>query len=140
MDAREPSLELEELSEPECLRLLDGHHLGRLAIVVGGHPLIFPVNYGLSGRIITFRTAAGTKLTYAPESSVAFEVDDYDALSGVGWSVLVTGIAVDATHALDDVSWTSRGAMPHPLAPGVRAHRLAIDPREITGRRFRLND
>jgi hypothetical protein len=133
-------MELEELPEAACLRLLDGHGLGRLAIVVGGQPQIFPVNYALSGRIITFCTAPGTKLAYAPGSRVAFEIDDYDAFTGRGWSVLVKGLAVDATQALDDVSWAARGAIPHPIAPGVKAHRLAIDPSEITGRRFRLSD
>jgi hypothetical protein len=45
-------------------------------------------------------------------------------------------VAIDATTALDDVSWTARGATPHPLAPGVKVHRLAIRPMIITGRRF----
>ena len=130
--------DLEELSEDECLQLLEQHHLGRIAVLVDGQPLIFPVNYGLSHRIVTFRTAHGTKLSYAPGSNVAFEIDDYTPSTRVGWSVLVQGVAVDATTALDDVSWTARGATPHPLAPGVKVHRLAIRPTSITGRRFQL--
>jgi hypothetical protein len=35
-------------------------------------------------RIITFRTAPGTKLAHAPGSRVAFEIDDYDAFTGLG--------------------------------------------------------
>ena len=112
---------------------------GRLAVAVDGQPLIFPVNYAVCHRVVTFRTARGTKLTFAPSSRVAFEIDEYDALAGVGWSVLVQGVAVDATTALDDVSWTARGASPHPLAPGVKIHRLAIGPTSITGRRFKLD-
>ncbi|MGI9148152.1 MAG: pyridoxamine 5'-phosphate oxidase family protein [Chloroflexota bacterium] len=130
--------ELEEMSEAECLRTLAHHQFGRIAFVVDGQPLILPVNYGLSGRIITFRTGPGAKLAHAPGSNVAFEIDGYEASSGVGWSVLVQGIAVDATTALDDVSWTARGATPYPAAPGARIHRLAIDPKIITGRRFAL--
>ena len=138
----EPELhtDLEEISEDECLQLLDRHKLGRLAIVVDGQPLIFPVNYALSHRVVTFRTAHGTKLANAPGTNVAFEIDEYDALTGVGWSVLVQGVGVDATTALDDVSWTARGATPHPLAPGVKVHRLAIRPTRITGRRFKLDN
>jgi nitroimidazol reductase NimA-like FMN-containing flavoprotein (pyridoxamine 5'-phosphate oxidase superfamily) len=135
----ETSDDLEIISEKECLQLLDQHDLGRIAIVVDGQPHIFPVNYALSHRVVTFRTARGTKLSNAPGSKVAFEIDEYDAASRVGWSVLVQGVAVDATTAFDDVSWTARGATPHPLAPGVRIHRLAIDPTRITGRRFSLD-
>jgi hypothetical protein len=40
--------------------------------------------------------------------------------------------------ALDDVSRMARGGTPHPLAPGVKIHRLAIKPTSITGRRFAL--
>ena len=136
----EPELhtDLEEISEDECLQLLDRHNLGRLAIVVDGQPLIFPVNYALSHRVVTFRTAHGTKLANAPGTNVAFEVDDYNASTRVGWSVLVQGVGVDATTALDEVSWTARGGTPHPLAPGVKIHRLAIKPTSITGRRFSL--
>jgi nitroimidazol reductase NimA-like FMN-containing flavoprotein (pyridoxamine 5'-phosphate oxidase superfamily) len=129
--------DLEEISEDECWQLLARHDLGRIAIVVNGQPLIFPVNYGSSHRIITFRTAHGTKLSSAPGSKVAFEIDEYESSTGVGWSVLVQGVAVDATTALDDVSWMARGARPHPLAPGQKIHRLAIRPVTITGRRFK---
>src|ERR1700738_2885902 len=134
----EAASDLEEISEAECLELLGQHQLGRIALVVDGQPLIFPVNYGLSHRIITFRTAHGTKLSCAPGSNVAFEIDEYDPSTGVGWSVLVQGVGVDSTTALDDVSWMARGASPHPLAPGVKIHRLAIKPPRITGGRFTL--
>jgi hypothetical protein len=134
----EMNTDLEELQEDECLQLLHQHHLGRIAVLVDGQPLIFPVNYGVSHRIVTFRTAHGTKLSYAPGSHVAFEIDEYAPSTRVGWSVLVQGLAVDATTALDDISWTARGATPHPVAPGVKIHRMAIRPTQITGRRFKL--
>jgi nitroimidazol reductase NimA-like FMN-containing flavoprotein (pyridoxamine 5'-phosphate oxidase superfamily) len=118
------------------MQLLEQHTFGRIAVMVEGQPQIFPVNYAVMNRIIVFRTAPGTKLSYAPTSKVAFEIDDYDASTGVGWSVLVQGVALDATSALDDISWTARGAVPHPLAPGEKAHRIAISPEQVTGRRF----
>jgi nitroimidazol reductase NimA-like FMN-containing flavoprotein (pyridoxamine 5'-phosphate oxidase superfamily) len=132
----DPNTDLEQISETDCLELLGRQQIGRIALVVDGQPLIFPVNYGISHRIITFRTAHGTKLTHAPGSNVAFEIDGYEPSTGVGWSVVVQGVAVDATTAVDDVSWMARGASPHPLAPGVRIHRLAIRPTQISGRRF----
>jgi hypothetical protein len=131
-----PTNDLEVISEDECLVLLGQHKLGRLALMVNHQPLIFPVNYDLHNRIITFRTAKGTKLSWAPGSRVAFEIDDYDPSTGVGWSVLVQGLVVDATTALDEVSWIARAAAPQPRAPGVKVHWLAISPTQISGRRF----
>jgi nitroimidazol reductase NimA-like FMN-containing flavoprotein (pyridoxamine 5'-phosphate oxidase superfamily) len=127
---------LESLSETECLRRLEVHDFGRMAVIVGAQPVIFPVNYAMCKRVIAIRTAPGTKLTYAPGARVAIEIDGYDPSSGSGWSVLVQGQAVDATTALDDVSWTARGATPRPAAPGKKAYRIAIEAETITGRRF----
>jgi uncharacterized protein len=132
-----PPAELESLSEAECLRRLALHDFGRLAIVVDGRPLIFPVNYALCQKVIAIRTAPGTKLTYAPGAQAAFEIDGTDPLSATGWSVLVQGLAVDATTALDDVSWTARGAIAHPAAPGRKAYRIAIEVQTVSGRTFR---
>lgn len=136
MTEPEPESSLEEISEAECLEILDRNTLGRLAIVVGGQPQIFPVNYAMSGRIIVFRTAAGTKLFHAPEAKVAFEIDAYNPSTGVGWSVVVQGIAHDITDSFDDISWAARDASPEPLAPGAKFYRVAIKPTRITGRRF----
>src|SRR5207248_6454532 len=86
MDKRDIAPELEQIPESECLSILGRHSLGRIAVVVERQPQIFPVNYALKDRIIVFRTAPGTKLSYAPSSNVAFEIDGYDASSGVGWS------------------------------------------------------
>jgi len=138
MPNEERGNQLEEMSELECLQKLEHYQLGRIGFVVDGQPLILPVNYAIRDRIVTFRTAPGTKLTHAPGSKVAFEIDGYDAASGVGWSVLVQGVAIDATIAQDDASWTARNASPRPAAPGLRVHRLAVDPTAITGRRFAL--
>jgi nitroimidazol reductase NimA-like FMN-containing flavoprotein (pyridoxamine 5'-phosphate oxidase superfamily) len=128
---------LEEIPEAECLEILDQHSLGRIAVVVDGQPQIFPVNYALHKRIITFRTGSGTKLSSAPGSKVCFEIDGYEPSAGAGWSVMVQGVAIDATDAFDDVSWAARAAAPWPLAPGAKPFRIAIEPSKITGRRFR---
>ena len=137
MSATEPEAEQEEIPEVECLEILDQHSLGRIAIVVDGQPQIFPVNYAMSGRIIAIHTGTGSKLSNAPASKVCFEIDEYDSSAGAGWSVMVQGVAVDATDAFDDVSWAARAAAPWPLAPGAKPHRLGIKPSKITGRRFR---
>jgi hypothetical protein len=137
--AAQPEAELQDIPEAECLEILSHRSLGRIAIVVDGQPQIFPVNYAINGRIIAMRTAAGTKLSHAPGSKVAFEIDEHDPAAGVGWSVMVQGVAIDATDAFDDVSWAARGVAPSPLAPGAKPYRIAIEPTRITGRRFRVN-
>jgi len=125
------------MPEAECLELLDQHSLGRVAVVIDGQPQIFPVNHAMSDRIIAFRTGSGTKLSHAPGSKVCFEIDEYDSSTGVGWSVMVQGVAVDATESFDDVSWATRAAAPWPFAPGKKPFWIGIEPSKITGRRFR---
>ena len=58
---------IEELAVPECQRLLDDHHFGRLAFIdlAEGVPMIIPVNYVTRGGIVVFRTDRGAKLTAA---------------------------------------------------------------------------
>ena len=81
---------LDVIEPDECLALLADHHLGRLAVVVAGQPVIFPVTYVFDGRAIVFRTNPGTKLFGALDGPVAFEID---GVSASGWSVVVTGKA-----------------------------------------------
>src|ERR687898_346774 len=45
-----------ELSNDECQALLAGSHLGRVALVEGGRPLILPVNYVLDDAAVVFPT------------------------------------------------------------------------------------
>jgi nitroimidazol reductase NimA-like FMN-containing flavoprotein (pyridoxamine 5'-phosphate oxidase superfamily) len=137
MDASSKPAALEPIVEQECLRLLGLHRLGRVAIDVDGRPQVFPVNYAVSGRVVAFRTAPGTKLANAPMSHVAFEIDDYDSTTGAGWSVMVKGIAYEITEALDPDSVEARRQLVRPMAPGQRDRWVAIRPDEITGRRFR---
>jgi uncharacterized protein len=135
--AGEREAELDEIPETECLEILEQHSLGRIAVVIDGQPRIFPVNYGMSGRIVAFRTGSGSKLCNAPGSNVCFEIDGYDPPAGTGWSVMVLGQGIDATDSFDDVSWAARAAVPWPVAPGAKPFRIAIEPSKITGRRFR---
>ena len=137
VDERGPSeLDIVELSDEECLRLLETQDVGRLAVVVDGKPAIFPVNYAMDGRIVVVRTAPGTKLEAAPLGWVAFEVDRFDAVSLTGWDVVVSGVARDVTDALDETS-TRLGLIEIvPWVKGEKAHRLAILDATFTGRRL----
>ncbi len=91
MNAGTPTRSRLDVIEPaECMALLADHHLGRLAVVVAGQPVIFPITYVFDGRAIVFRTNPGTKLFGALDGPVAFEIDGVGAF---GWSVVVTGKA-----------------------------------------------
>lgn len=97
----DPRTGLEELDRDECLRRLRGCALGRLAVVVAGRPVVFPVNFTLDGNAVVFRTDEGTKLHAARNSYVAFECDDIDRTYHTGWSVLVSGRAEEVREPAD---------------------------------------
>ena len=136
--ALDPRTGLEVLPRDECVRLLGAHALGRLAVVVGGRPLVFPVNYTLDGGSIVFRTDTGTKLFGAvPEHDVAFEIDGSDALYHTGWSVLVVGTGREVTDPVELSRLTH--VRLGPWCPGPKAHWVRIRPQAITGRRILLH-
>jgi nitroimidazol reductase NimA-like FMN-containing flavoprotein (pyridoxamine 5'-phosphate oxidase superfamily) len=112
--------------------------LGRIAFSIGEQPEIFPVNYSADGAVIVFRSAEGTRLHESVARRVAFEVDDWDPETGVGWSVIVRGVTQEITSGLDPFAAALRKLPVVPLAPGRRELWLAVYPSEISGRRFRL--
>jgi uncharacterized protein len=136
---REPERDddrLERLGEDECLTLLRSTDVGRVGVRIGDSPAILPVNYGMLGNDVVFRTAPGTKLSAALMGvQLAFEVDHVDPATRAAWSVLVVGYAEEVrdretrerVDALGLESWS-----PEHLAFVVR-----IRARQITGRRLR---
>jgi hypothetical protein len=127
---------LDELSYESCLELLASHDVGRLAVVVDGQPVIFPVNYVIDGEKVVFRTDAGTKLTHSSLDPVAFEIDELDFEAREGWSVVVQGTGREFTEALDDVSVRERALCVSPWAAGEKAHWVRITHPRISGRRI----
>ena len=84
--------EVHNLEHHECWELLRTVSVGRLAVLVDGHPDIFPINYTVDGGTLVFRTGQGTKLSAASgEAPVAVEADGVDAVSGLAWSVVLKG-------------------------------------------------
>ncbi len=129
---------LEIVGQAECWSLLETQSLGRLAVAIRNHPDIFPVNYLVDDETIVFRTNPGMKLAAAiAGDSVAFEVDEHDPETGVGWSVVVTGEAREVKR-LDDLVRIEELPLV-PAAPGhknrwVRIHLLSITGRRLPGR------
>jgi nitroimidazol reductase NimA-like FMN-containing flavoprotein (pyridoxamine 5'-phosphate oxidase superfamily) len=68
------------LEPDECKKLLAQDVIGRLAVVVGSMPMIFPVNYAVDGDAIVIRTMSGSRLDVG-QGHAAFEVDSFDRAS-----------------------------------------------------------
>ena len=125
---------LEELDRDECMRLLAQEPLGRLAVVVSGHPLVFPVNFALDGNAVVLRTDKGTKLYGARNGPVAFECDGIDRVYHTGWSVLVHANA-EEVHSPVEIARLER--LPLGLwAPGPKPTWLRLRATTISGRRI----
>ncbi len=134
--------EPEALDEAECLRLISPAGIGRLAYVGRYGLTVLPVNYAMHEATIVFRTAhdsptdADLRTGIADaEYKVAFEIDEVDAASREGWSVLVQGSVHHVTSEAERASVLEAGV--EPWAGGARELFLRIRPTRITGRRVR---
>jgi hypothetical protein len=125
---------LEILDPDECLRLVRGCALGRLAVIVDAVPLVFPVNFALDANAVVVRTDEGTKLFGACHGLVAFECDAIERMSHTGWSVLITGRA-EAVRGSADVARLERLPL-GPWCPGPTPVWLRLRPSTISGRRI----
>jgi uncharacterized protein len=126
---------LEVLDRDECMRLLGLNGVGRVAIVEGGQPMIFPINYVVDAEQVLFRTAPGSKLDAAVRNQqVVFEIDSADPMYHTGWSVIVSGRAEEITDP------ERRAEIDHlplrPWAAGAKDHIVAVNAERVTGRRI----
>lgn len=127
---------LDPIPREECLRLLAGNQVGRLAISVEGQPLIFPVNYILDDDVVIFRTDSGIKLDGTLLARVAFEIDHVDVPRKQGWSVVVQGVGRPINESFDWVSERRHRLPLEPWAPGDKEHWVEIVDPEVSGRRL----
>jgi CBS domain-containing protein len=120
----------------ECLRRLATTPVGRVAFVVAGAPIVLPVNHGLDGTSIVFRTTWGSKLQVAQGGgAVAFEVDGFEHTTRTGWSVLVRGKASPVYESYDVQRYDALGVRPWAgIEPEDDAVWIRIRAEEITGR------
>jgi nitroimidazol reductase NimA-like FMN-containing flavoprotein (pyridoxamine 5'-phosphate oxidase superfamily) len=133
---------LEPLDEAECLRLISPGGIGRLAFTGRYGLTVFPVNYKLHDGSIMFRTSRDsptdedlrTGIAHA-EYEVAFEIDYIDAVTQVGWSVLVQGSAHHMASEAERAAVRESGV--EPWAGGSHEHAIRITPSRVTGRRLR---
>jgi nitroimidazol reductase NimA-like FMN-containing flavoprotein (pyridoxamine 5'-phosphate oxidase superfamily) len=125
------------------MRLIAPGGIGRLAYAGRYDLTVMPVNFKVQDGAILFRTASDsateedlrTGIAHA-EYRVAFEIDDFDADTREGWSVLIQGPA----HHLDSESEREQALLAgvEAWAGGHREQFIRITPARITGRRIRL--
>jgi nitroimidazol reductase NimA-like FMN-containing flavoprotein (pyridoxamine 5'-phosphate oxidase superfamily) len=124
---------VEELDHETALELLATRSVGRLAVSrPGAAPFLVPVTYTLLRGSVVFRSAPGTKLRLLVNEPVAFEVDDWDADGGRGWSVVLEGLAYEASDRemeCEDIDF-------EPAVERQNSRWVRLMPQSITGRRI----
>ena len=130
-------LVFEDLSREDCLELVRGEQVGRVALTARALPIVLPVNFALLDGDIVWRSAQGTKLNDASAGFVvAFEVDHFELSHKQGWSVMIQGLA----HVLTEDEELDR-AMELPLEPwaldGMADRYVRLVPNIVTGMRVR---
>ncbi|MFJ6156185.1 pyridoxamine 5'-phosphate oxidase family protein [Pseudarthrobacter sp. NPDC092184] len=132
---RNASSAVEVLDANACWDLLRGVSVGHLAVLVDGHPEIFPVNYKVDHGSVVFRTGEGTKLHAAARpSAVALEADGTDQDKRTAWSVQVKGHA-EVLEPSPELM-TGVGLTLFPWQAGHKDHFVRIVPTTVSGRRF----
>ena len=118
----------ERLDASECLRLLRGGEIGRVVWQDDDGLSVLPVNYRVIGDSVVFQTnAASTLARLAEPTRVAFQADEVDHATAIGWSVLVRGTS-GARDAGDVVSF-----LPQDPAIGVAGRIEEVTGRVISG-------
>ncbi|MFF4779957.1 pyridoxamine 5'-phosphate oxidase family protein [Streptomyces griseorubiginosus] len=123
----------------EALRLLGSVSFGRIVFTQQALPTIRPVNHVLADGDIVIRTHAGAALTAQTRQArdlgvvVAYEADDIDPDTHLGWSVVVTGYA----RLISDPEELARyQALLRPWAEQTMDYAVRIRPDLVTGIRL----
>ena len=125
---------LVELSAEECWELLARTKFGRVAMAVAGEIDIFPIDFGIDGFDVLFRTTEGTKLVEVVLSeTITLECDERDLEQGVAWSVVVKGTPelLDNYDAIDHAEQLGI----HPWTGTPKDRFVRITRTRVTGRR-----
>jgi hypothetical protein len=127
---------LEILHLGDCFLLLKSVPVGRVGFVAGGEVAVMPVNFGVDGQDVVFRTGNGSKLASVPVGQyVTFEADAYDTATQAGWSVMISGLAEVVAADPDCARLDGLGLRPWG-GPAADQAWIRIRPVTITGRRI----
>lgn len=125
-----------ELSYEQCLDLLSGGVMGRVAVCLPSGPHIVPVNYAVVEESVVLRTSPYTALgTYGANAMLAFEVDHVDYERRTGWSVVAQGRGAVIENG-DELATIRSTWDPTPWAGGSRPLYLRLPWTELSGRRI----
>jgi uncharacterized protein len=125
------------LTDAECWSLLSRQTVARLAVAVGSHPDIFPINYIVDAGGLVFRSGAGTKLAAAVLGRhVAIEIDGFDDRDRSVWSVVVKGDASEIDTMAD--RFAADDLPLYPWVASAKPNFVRIEPESVTGRRFHV--
>jgi uncharacterized protein len=124
---------LEVLDRAECLRLLGGAAVARIAGSSGALPVVLPLRYAFDGDSVVFESVPGTTIDFMTSGAVvAFEVDNMHERGHCSWTVMVTGVARPVS---DDLEIERRRRLLPEDAARPRFLRLSLDL--VSGRRTR---
>jgi uncharacterized protein len=138
MSSASPGSQTEILAPSDCWNYLKSSYIGRLAVINGSVPEIFPVNFMTVGQTLVIRTGPGTKLRALLDGgTVAFEADGMNAYSTEVWSVVVKG--VPGPFEGDQTDLDAAGPDREPWQRGLKEHLVQITPSEVSGRRFAVS-
>jgi uncharacterized protein len=126
---------IEVLDHATCMKLLAEDVVGRVAVIAGGSPMIFVVNYALDGSDVVFRSEAGTKVDIGVRAPACIEIDGLDREARTGWSVVLAG-RLDEVTRYDNATWERVTQLPvDPWAAGDKPRWMRIVADTVTGRR-----
>ncbi len=136
-DTIEERTGLQILDRAECIELIAATPIGRIGFISYRQPVVLPVNYRWFDSSIVFRTLEGDKLhAAAMNQPVAFEIDEWDATTNRGWSVVVKGLAHEVTNWAEAEQLEQLGLVPW-SSDVWRQKWVRVVPDEISGRRVR---
>jgi hypothetical protein len=126
------------LNHKECWELLTSVTVGRLAVLIGKQPEIFPINYAVDGGTLVFRSAAGSKLDAALAGPVGVEADGLDAETRTAWSVMIRAEAMMIDS--EDGLLAPVILRLFPWHSGPNDHFVRIIPNDVSGRLFTVEE
>ena len=130
------TMELAALSEAEAVALLATQQVGRLVYTRWALPAVTPVNFTLRDGAVWIWTASSSSMWQGVRGSVvAFEVDQLNARTHSGWSVVVLGVA----ELVTDPAQIERALLngPEPWIADRKEHLIRIPLKLVSGRRIR---
>lgn len=122
---------LNSLTVRECWACLAAAPVGRLLYTERALPAIRPVNFSLRDGHVVIWSRPGGKATALRHQTAAFQVDQIDAGTGIGHSVVVTGRVSIVSDENESLSQVEPGRRPWPT--GYLDHVIRIRVQRITG-------